>query len=302
VGVATCWNYSDGVNRTTVNSAVLTQAGLDYQRIERAIAHLTVHASEQPNLETLARAAHLSAHHFQRVFTRWAGISPKRFLQFLTLEHTKQQLLDARSLLDVTLDAGLSSPGRLHDLFVSAEAVTPGEFKTRGAGVEIGYGFHPSRFGTCLLGVTARGLCWLSFMKNGHNASEVRELKAHWRGAKITERPRNTQPIAKRIFSGIEERPTRPLGLLLMGTNFQIKVWQALLRIPVGSVTTYQHVGEMIGAARSARAVGAAVGQNAIAYLIPCHRVIRQSGVLGGYRWGEERKRAILGWEAAQTE
>ncbi|MBE0540595.1 MAG: methylated-DNA--[protein]-cysteine S-methyltransferase [Verrucomicrobia bacterium] len=279
----------------------MTQAALDYQRVEKAIAFLTAHAAEQPELSQVARAAHLSEYHFQRVFTRWAGISPKRFLQFLTVEHAKQQLLDARAVLDVTLDSGLSSPGRLHDLFVSAEAVTPGEFKTRGAGIKISYGFQPSRFGPCLLGVTSRGVCWLSFLNHNDRRGALRELRSHWSGASISERPRITGPVAARIFHGINGQATRPLGLLLMGTNFQIKVWQALLRIPAGMVTTYQAVAETIGAQRTARAIGGAVGQNAIAYLIPCHRVIRQSGVLGGYRWGTNRKHAMLGWEAARV-
>lgn len=287
------------MNQTIVNPSVVTQAALDYQRVEKAIAFLTSHAREQPDLSQVARAAHLSEYHFQRVFTRWAGISPKRFLQFLTVEHAKRQLRDSKPVLEVALDSGLSSPGRLHDLFLSADAVTPGEFKSRGAGIKIGYGFHPSRFGNCLLGVTARGVCWLSFLNNGNKQNAIRELKAHWSGAEVSERPDVTAPLAAQILPGIERQRNRPLGLLLMGTNFQIKVWQALLRIPAGAVTTYQRTGEMIGAPRAARAIGSAIGQNAIAYLIPCHRVIRESGLAGGYRWGGERKRAILAWEAA---
>jgi AraC family transcriptional regulator of adaptative response/methylated-DNA-[protein]-cysteine methyltransferase len=301
VGAVRRRRYFARVNQASMNSTGLSQAALDYQRVEKVIAFLTTHAWEQPDLSQAARAAHLSEYHFQRVFTRWAGISPKRFLQFLTVEHAKQQLLNSKAVLDVTLDSGLSSPGRLHDLFVSAEAVTPGEFKTRGAGIEISYGFHPSRFGTCLLGVTRRGVCWLSFLNNGNKRVAVRELKAHWSGADVCEQPKVTELLAAQIFSGIGTESHRPLGLLLMGTNFQIKVWQALLRIPAGSVTTYQAVGATIGARKATRAIGGAVGQNTIAYLIPCHRVIRQSGLLGGYRWGEERKRAILGWEAARA-
>jgi AraC family transcriptional regulator of adaptative response/methylated-DNA-[protein]-cysteine methyltransferase len=289
------------VNATSLNAVNQSQAALDYQRVEKAITFLATHALEQPDLVRVARATHMSEFHFQRVFTRWAGISPKRFLQFLTVEHAKQQLLDSRAVLDATLDSGLSSPGRLHDLFVSTEAVTPGEFKTRGAGIEISYGFHPSRFGNCLLGVTRRGVCWLSFSNNGDKRGSLRELKAHWSGAEISEQPEATEPVASQIFSRIGKQMHQPLGLLLMGTNFQIKVWQALLKVPAGSVTTYQAIGGMIGATRAPRAIGRAVGQNTIAYLIPCHRVIRQSGLLGGYRWGEERKRAILGWEAARA-
>jgi len=301
VGAIRPWQYFAHVNRASVNSTGLSQAALDYQRVEKAIAFLTTHALEQPDLSRVARATHLSQYHFQRTFTRWAGISPKRFLQFLTVQHAKQQLLGSKAVLDVTLNSGLSSPGRLHDLFISAEAVTPGEFKTRGAGIQISYGIHPCRFGNCLVGVTSRGVCWLSFLNNGDKRNAVRELKANWSGADISERPEVTRPVAARVFSGLKKESHRPLGLLLMGTNFQIKVWQALLHIPVGSVTTYQAVGGIIGAPKAARAVGSAVGQNAIAYLIPCHRVIQQSGLLGGYRWGEERKRAILAWEAAKA-
>lgn len=288
------------MNQPGVKAITRTQAILDYQRVEKAIAFVTAHAREHPDLSSVARATHMSEYHFQRVFTRWAGISPKRFLQFLTLEYAKQQLHDAKALLDVTLAAGLSSPGRLHDLFVSAEAVTPGEFKTRGAGIKISYGFHPTRFGTCLLGVTDRGVCWLSFLGNGDERAAARELHAYWSGAKVGENRSVTTPVAAQIFAGVDGRMDRPLGLLLMGTNFQIKVWEALLRIPAGSLTTYRTVGNMIAAPRAARAIGSAVGQNAIAYLIPCHRVIRESGLLGGYRWGEDRKRAMLGWEAAR--
>lgn len=289
------------MNQTILPPAVATQAALDYQRVERAIAFLTTHAPEQPQLSQVARAAHLSEFHFQRVFTRWAGISPKRFLQFLTVEHAKRQLRETRAVLDVTLDSGLSSPARLHDLFISAEAVTPGEFKSRGGGIAISYGIHPTRFGLCLLGVTARGICWLSFPNAGDTQSAVRELKSHWSGARVSEQPGVTGPVTTRVFSELDDQGNRPLGLLLMGTNFQLRVWQALLRIPAGAVTTYQSIGAMVGAPRAARAVGGAVGENAIAYLIPCHRVIRQSGVLGGYRWGENRKRAMLGWEAARV-
>jgi AraC family transcriptional regulator of adaptative response/methylated-DNA-[protein]-cysteine methyltransferase len=288
------------MNQTGPSAIALSQAALDYQRIGKAIAFISAHAAEQPDLARAARAAHMSEYHFQRVFTRWAGISPKRFLQFLTVEHAKQRLRESRGVLDATLDAGLSSPGRLHDLFVSAEAVTPGEFKSRGAGIEISYGCHPTRFGRCLLAVTSRGVCWLSFLIDRDEGSAVAELKAHWRGADVSGRPEHTRPIVERIFSGIERQTARPLGLLLMGTNFQIKVWRALLQIPAGSLTTYQSIGETIGARQAARAIGGAVGKNAIAYLIPCHRVIRESGLLGGYRWGEERKLAILGWEAAR--
>jgi AraC family transcriptional regulator of adaptative response/methylated-DNA-[protein]-cysteine methyltransferase len=201
------------MKHTGVNGIALSQAALDYQRIEKAIAFLGEHAAEQPSLALAARATHMSEYHFQRVFTRWAGISPKRFLQFLKVEHAKRQLLESKAVLEVSLESGLSSPGRLHDLFVSAEAVTPGEFKTRGVGIEISYGFHACRFGTCLLGITSRGVCWLSFLHNGDRRAAARELKAHWSGAKVCENRGVTTPIAAQIFEGTEARMDRPLGL-----------------------------------------------------------------------------------------
>ena len=289
------------MNEIIVGLDPQAQASLDYQRIERAIHYLQEHFLGQPDLATVAQAAHLSEYHFQRLFSRWAGISPKRFLQFLTLEHAKRQLAESKGVLAAALDSGLSGPGRLHDLFVTVEAVTPGEFKTRGAGIRIEYGFHPTRFGPCLLGLTKRGICWLSFVSDtGDERAALQELKSHWAGATFAERPEATGPVASRIFPGLEGRRKPSFSLLLMGTNFQIKVWRALLEIPAGAVVPYEAIGARIGAPRAARAIGSAVGQNAVAYLIPCHRVIRKSGVTGGYRWGGVRKQAMLAWEAAR--
>lgn len=287
------------MNRVQSKPELLTQAALDYQRIAKAIRFLTTHAREQPGLAAVARAAHLSEFHFQRLFSRWAGISPKRFIQFLTVEHAKQQLTASRALLDATFDAGLSSPGRLHDLFVSVEAVTPGEFKRRGNGLRIRYGAHPTPFGLCLLALTQRGVCWLSFFDAGDQSGAIQNMKAQWQGADFEKDPKATGRMVKRVFSRMRRREPVPLSLLLAGTNFQIKVWQALLKIPEGTVSTYGALGNMIGAPDASRAIGSAVGQNPIAYLIPCHRVIRKTGLIGGYRWGEERKRAILAREIA---
>ncbi len=284
---------------TTVAHEDGSQAALDYQRVEKAIAFLTEHYREQPDLSAAAQAAHLSEFHFQKVFTRWAGISPKRFIQFLTAEHAKQCLAESQPVLDAALDAGLSSPGRLHDLFVSVEAMTPGEFKAQASRLRIDYGVHPTRFGQCLLGVTARGVCWLSFLGEETEAAAVAELRAHWIGAVFTRRPEVTGPLVTRIFRELGARRDS-LSLLVMGTNFQLKVWQALLRIPLGAMVTYEALGQGIGAVKAARAIGSAVGSNAISYLIPCHRVIRKSGVVTGYRWGSTRKQAMLGWEAAR--
>jgi AraC family transcriptional regulator of adaptative response/methylated-DNA-[protein]-cysteine methyltransferase len=273
------------------------QAALDYQRIERAITFLREHYLERPDLASVARQVHLSEYHFQRVFSRWAGISPKKFLQFLTVEDAKQQLAESKSLLDATLDLGLSSPGRLHDLFVTIEAVTPGEFKSRGAGLEVRYGFHSTRFGNCLLAVTDRGICGLQFVDDGGQTDSVRALKQSLSSARWIEQPAITAPIVDRIFR--RSGNGGPLTLLVVGTNFQVKVWEALLRIPSGAVASYETVGRWVRKPNADRAIGNAVAHNPIAYLIPCHRVIRKTGVIGDYRWGAARKQAILAWESA---
>jgi len=279
--------------------APVSQAAMDYQRIAKAIAYLQAHFLEQPELAEVARAAHMSEYHFQRVFSRWAGISPKRFLQFLTVEHAKAQLDKSKPVLEAALDAGLSGPGRLHDLFVGAEAVTPGEFKSRGAGIHIRYGFHATPFGRCLVGVTSRGVCWLSFLEIDTDEESQKEMKSHWSGATFEQDQEATAAINEKIFSPAAERQSSRVGLLLMGTNFQLKVWQALLKVPQGALVTYQDLGRVIRSPKATQAIGNAVASNSIAYLIPCHRVIRKSGVLGGYRWGPARKLAMMGREAA---
>jgi AraC family transcriptional regulator of adaptative response/methylated-DNA-[protein]-cysteine methyltransferase len=279
----------------------LQQRSLDYLRIEKAISFLQSNYTRQPDLQEVARSVHLSEYHFQRLFTRWAGISPKKFLQYLTLEHAKRALRESRSVLDATFDAGLSSPGRLHDLFVTIEAMTPGEFKQSGEGLTIHYGFHPTLFGECLLAVTGRGICGLSFVPEGKRTQVLRELRDRWTGATLREAPGTTQPFIDKLFSRPVKKPRKPLQLLLKGTNFQIKVWEALMRIPEGCVVSYEDLARTIEKPTASRAVSNAVGKNPIAYLIPCHRVIRQAGVIGNYHWGPERKKALLGWEWAQT-
>ena len=274
----------------------------DYSRIEKAILFLEENYHRQPELHEVAESVHLSEFHFHRLFRRWAGISPKRFIQFLTLEHAKKLLEGSRSVLDATLDAGLSSPGRLHDLFVNFEAMTPGEFKAKGAGLRISYGFHSSPFGECLLSVTERGICGLGFVAGGGRARILQDFRSRWPEAHWEENPRLTQPPIRRIFGGEKRNGDRPITLVLAGTNFQIKVWEALLRIPMGSVIPYEDLAAQVCNERAARAVGGAVGKNPIAFLIPCHRVIRKAGGIGGYHWGTARKRAMLAWEAAQTQ
>ncbi|MCX6050571.1 MAG: methylated-DNA--[protein]-cysteine S-methyltransferase [Chloroflexi bacterium] len=276
----------------------------DYQRIAEAIRYLESNFREQPDLDVLAAHLGLSPFYLQRLFTRWAGISPKRFIQFLTAEHAKQLLEDSHSVLDATYETGLSSPSRLHDLMIAIEAVTPGEFKNKGAGLQIFYGRHATPFGDCLLAATERGICLLTFL-DGEDAwkDALAELQVRWQAAIITECPERTQPLIEQIFSpnsNATQNVARPINVLLHGTNFQIKVWEALLKIPTGAVASYDDVAQWIGQPSAARAVGGAVGANNIAYLIPCHRVIRKSGVIQEYRWGPTRKKAMLGWEAAQ--
>ena len=265
-----------------------------YQLIEQAIQFIETNVQRQPDLEEIASAVGLSEYHFQRMFTRWAGISPKRFMQFLTREHAKELLNRSENLLNTTHQVGLSSLGRLHDLFVTTEAVTPGEYKSQGAGLTIRYGIHPTPFGKCLIGLTDRGICHLGFV-DGNEGKAVDDLVAHWQQADMAEDYRATAPLVNRIF--LDPKPDSALNLHLRGTNFQIKVWEALLNIPTGAVTTYEHIAAQIGNPRAVRAVGTAVGDNPIAYLIPCHRVIRKSGEFGNYLYGSARKKAILAKE-----
>ena len=277
----------------------------DYARIEKALAFIEQNIEQRPGLAEAARSAGLSEFHFQRIFSRMVGISPKRYEQYLTKEAAKQLLQRSASLLDASYDAGLSGPGRLHDLFVSCEAVTPGEYKSGGEGLEIRYGYHSTPFGECLIAVTGRGVCALSFVPPRGRALARESLAKEWRNARIAEDAAGTKRMVQRIFSGsgLGERAAEgPLPLLLRGTNFQLKVWEALLAIPAGSVTTYAAIARRIGSPGSARAVGTAVGRNPIAYLIPCHRVIRGTGELGGYRWGAGRKRLILACEAERSD
>ena len=270
----------------------------DYERVEAAIHYIETHHEEQPGLGDIARAAGLSEYHFQRLFSRWVGISPKRFLQFLTKEHAKTLIAGSDSLLDSTYDSGLSSPGRLHDLFVTCEAVTPGEYKKMGAGLDIRYGLHPSPFGECLLAVTERGICALSFVQEGDRRAPVADLERQWPQAAIRQDPQATAGLLEGVFGYPQDHPPAPLYLFVKGTNFQIKVWEALLKIPLGKAVTYEDIARHIGLPKASRAVGNAVGRNPIPFLIPCHRVIRKMGVFGYYGGGPARKKAMLGWES----
>ena len=267
----------------------------DYARVEQAISYLEENYRDQPELETVAEAVGLSAAHFQRMFKRWAGISPKRFVQYLTLDHARRRLADSASVLDATYDSGLSGPGRLHDLFVTYEAMTPGDYKRDGDGIEIAYGVHPSPFGPCFIGETERGVCALGFAGDAASPTPLEDFQARWRNASFREDRKQTGATAARIFAAAGGR----LALDLRGTNFQLKVWEALLRIPAGAVVSYDALAGALDKPGAARAVGSAVAANPVSYLIPCHRVIRKSGRFHNYYWGPERKRAMLAWEAA---
>jgi AraC family transcriptional regulator, regulatory protein of adaptative response / methylated-DNA-[protein]-cysteine methyltransferase len=275
----------------------LNQLSEDYARIEQAIRYIEANAHAQPELGEIAANLNLSEYHFQRLFTRWAGISPKRFLQYLTKENAKQLLARSANLLDASYEAGLSGPGRLHDLFIQCEAVTPGEYKSRGRGIQIAYGFHPTPFGECLLALTGRGICFLAFV-DGSRALALGQLKQDWINATLSENPARTAPFIEQIFNRVSGAP---IPVHLRGTNFQIKVWEALLRLSPGQVTSYESLAEQVCTSRAARAVGNAVAHNPVAYLIPCHRVLQKSGNFGNYHYGPVRKKAILGWEMARA-
>jgi AraC family transcriptional regulator, regulatory protein of adaptative response / methylated-DNA-[protein]-cysteine methyltransferase len=274
------------------------QLAEDYLRIEQAIQFLDNHYKDQPGLEEVAASIGLSEFHFQRIFTRWAGVSPKRFLQFLTREGAKDLLNRSENLLDTTHQVGLSSLGRLHDLFVTTEAVTPGEYKSHGAGITIRYGLHPTPFGKCLIGVTEHGICHLSFVQTSEGDA-IDVLVNEWEQAQMIEDYRATASVIGPIFD-LNQRGKSSLQLHLRGTNFQLKVWEALLNIPIGVVTTYEGIASMIGNPGALRAVGTAVGHNPVAVLIPCHRVIRKTGKFGNYRYGTLRKKALLASEFAK--
>ena len=275
-----------------------SQQASDYQRVAQAIGYLEANFRQQPDLDEIAASVHLSKYHFQRLFKTWAGISPSQFMQFLTIEYAKQRLIESQSVYDAALDAGLSGAGRLHDLFVTFEGITPGEYKKHGSGLQITYGFHDTPFGVCLLASTERGICNLTFVPND-KMNAVKQLKKDWPQADFIEDSSQTQVIVNQIFSPLPYRQSRPFHLLVRGTNFQINVWRALLAIPTGAMVSYQDVAAYIGKPNATRAVANAIAHNPVGYLIPCHRVIRKSGEVKGYRWGTTRKRAILGWEAS---
>lgn len=267
----------------------------DYERVARMIRYLEANQAEHPDLATLAAEAGLSEFHFHRLFTRWAGVTPKEFLQSLTLTQVRQRLRAGATVLETALDAGLSGPGRLHDLCVTLEAASPGEIRSGGAEWTVRFGFAESPFGLALVGESPRGICHLSFVES----ADAAELQAEWPNARFERDDAMAEKWTARIFHP-SPAPTAPLRALVRGTAFQIQVWRALLQIPVGRLSSYRQLAETIGKPTAARAVGSAVGKNSLAYLIPCHRVIRETGVIGEYRWGHVRKCAAIGWEARE--
>ncbi|CAA6828250.1 MAG: ADA regulatory protein / Methylated-DNA--protein-cysteine methyltransferase (EC [uncultured Aureispira sp.] len=271
---------------------------INYQRIETALQYIEQNLNAQPKVDDIAAHIHLSKPHFQRIFKAWAGISPKKFLQYLTLQQLKKGIDNAPNILALSETVGLSATSRTYDLFVKIEAVTPGEFKQKGKGLTIYYGNHPSPFGPCFLAITERGICALDFLE-GSNTTELAAVKKRFSSAIFLENKEKTARLAKQIFTS---HSGQPIPLLLSGTPFQIKVWEALLKIPFGGLQSYQQIARAIQNPNASRAVGSAIGKNHIAYLIPCHRVIRSIGAINAYKWNKTRKMSMIGWEKAQLE
>ena len=271
----------------------------DYQRIADAIGYINANIQQQPSLDEIAAAINLSPFHFQRLFSRWAGVTPKKYLQILTVDRAKALLAESKPLLEVSDSIGLSSSSRLHDHFVQLEAVTPGEYKSGGQGISIQYATAPSPFGEIFIAATPRGICKLSFIGQDDINADIADLKRRWPNAELRQNPLDTVEIIDSIFL-TTDAITRPLSLHVSGTNFQINVWRALMQIPAGTLNSYSQIAEAVGRPKAARAVGSAIGSNPIAFFIPCHRVLQQSGHIGGYHWGVTRKHAMHAWETAR--
>ena len=281
--------------------APLQIANDDYTVVCRAIRFISEHWRAQPEIEEIAHAAGVTPDELHHLFRRWAGLTPKAFLQALTLDSARKLLRDSASVLDATYEVGLSGPGRLHDLFVTHEAMSPGEWKSGGEGLTISYGFFPSQFGNALVMATPRGLAGLAFGDAGEEPAMLADMMRRWVKASFVEDKERTAPLAARIFDSKLWRPDRPLRVIMIGTDFEVRVWETLLGIPMGKATTYSDIANKIGKPKASRAVGAAVGKNPMSFVVPCHRVLGRSGDITGYHWGLTRKRAMLGWEAGQV-
>ncbi len=274
----------------------------DYAKVKLAIEFISRNWKDQPSLDEIAVAAGLPGPYLTQLFRRWAGLTPKAFLQALTLDHARNLLRDQASLLDASYEVGLSGPGRLHDLFVTHEAMTPGDYKNRGAGLRLAYGFHASPFGEAIVVATPRGLAGLGFVDDGDRDSALADMVRRWPGAQYVHDDAGTEALARRSFDSTLWNAGQPLRVVLIGTDFEVRVWQTLLRIPMGRAATYSGIADALGKPKAARAVGAAVGRNPISFVVPCHRVLGRSGALTGYHWGLTRKQAIIGWEAGKCE
>lgn len=272
---------------------------INFERVREAIRYLQANVNQQPRLGDVAQEVHLSEYHFQRIFSEWVGISPKKFLKYLTVESLKKELHQTGDLIEISEKVGLTSQSRVHDLFVTMESVTPAEYRSGGMGMEIYYGFHDSPFGTCFIAHNQRGICAVSFVETDRK-SVLSEFAGKWENARLIEHPESSREVAEKMFD--LDNPDRKFHLLLRGTPFQIKVWEALLRIPLGKVTSYNSIARTIDHPKATRAVGTAIGNNPISWLIPCHRVIRNEGIIGNYHWGPERKTAMIGWEKSRLE
>ena len=281
--------------------APLPTAAADYDVVRRAIAHIRGNWRSQPEIDSIAHATGVSATDLHHLFRRWCGLTPKAFLQAITLSHARDLLRSSASVLDTAYEVGLSGPGRLHDLFVTHEAMSPGEWKAGGEGLTISYGFHPCPFGTALVMNTPRGLAGLALADAGKERRALRDMRSRWPRARYVEDFAATAATARRIFDPALWRPEQPLRVVLIGTDFEVRVWEKLLTIPMGRLDTYSGVAARIGEPKAARAVGAAVGKNPICFVVPCHRVVGKNGDITGYHWGLTRKRAMLGWEAGMA-
>lgn len=273
----------------------------DYDAVRRAIAFISEKWRSQPSIEAVAEAASVTPDELHHLFRRWAGLTPKAFMQALTLDHAKNLLRDSASVLDAALDSGLSGPGRLHDLFVTHESMSPGEWKAGGQGLPLSYGFHPSPFGTAVVIATSRGLAGLAFADPGEEQAALADMQRRWPRATYTQDQTGTAALAQRIFETKRWQQNQPLRVVLIGTDFEVRVWETLLKIPMGRATTYSSIASKIGNDKASRAVGTAVGKNPISFMVPCHRVLGKSGALTGYHWGITRKQAMLGWEAGRV-
>lgn len=298
---------SDTMMTLAIHDQRLAKPGLqnaalrDYDSVRRAIAFISEHWRTQPTIEAMADAAAVTPDELHHLFRRWAGLTPKAFMQALTLDHAKNLLRDSASVLDAALDSGLSGPGRLHDLFVTHEAMSPGEWKTGGGGMTLRYGFHPSPFGTAIVIATDRGLAGLAFADPGDEQTAFADMKRRWPNATYVEDTDGTTALAQRVFDTRLWRADQPLRVVLIGTDFEVRVWETLLKIPMGRAVSYSDIACNINSPKASRAVDAAVGRNPVSFVVPCHRALGKSGALTGYHWGITRKQAMLGWEAGQV-